>query len=79
VFDENRQPFFVAPGHTGVDAPATFMEVSSLQSAFFMARAQAAADVLVTPAFKLRFTAGFNYPGAQLFGIEAVYLFRTGR
>ncbi len=79
VFDENSQAFVVAPGQTGVDVPAGFVEVSSLQSGFLLARAQAAADVLVAPSFKLRFTAGFNYPGAQLFGIEGIYLFGTGQ
>jgi hypothetical protein len=40
---------------------------------------QIAADVLLAAPFKLRFSAGYNHPGAQLFGIEMVYLFGTGR
>ena len=79
IFDENSQAFFVAPGQTGVDASARFVEVSSLQSGFLLARAQGAVDVLVAPSFKLRFTAGVNYPGAQLVGIEGIYLFGTGQ
>ena len=45
----------------------------------FLARAQIAADVLLAAPFKLRFSGGFNYPGAQLYGVEMVYMFGTGR
>ena len=52
---------------------------STDESILILARGQIAADVLMARSFKLRFSGGFNYPGAQVFGIEAVYLFGTGR
>jgi hypothetical protein len=79
VLDENGQAFPVPPGQTGADAPAFAPEISPLNTFYFLARAQFAADVLLAAPFKLRFTAGFNYPGAQLFGIEGIYLFGTGQ
>jgi len=79
VIDDNGQALPVLPGQTGMDVPASAPEISPLNTIFLMARGQVAADVLVARPFKLRFSAGFNYPGMQLFGIEAVYLFGTGR
>ena len=79
VIDDNGQALPVPPGQTGLDVPANAPEISPLNNIFLMARGQVAADVLVARPFKLRFSAGFNYPGTQLFGIEAVYLFGTGR
>jgi hypothetical protein len=79
LVDDNGQALPVPPGQTGVDVPARAPEISPLNTSFLMARGQVAADVLVARPFKLRFSAGFNYPGMQLFGIEAVYLFGTGR
>jgi hypothetical protein len=79
VLDEDGQAFPVAPGQTGATATTGATEISPLGSFLLLARAQIAADVLVAAPFKIRFSAGFNYPGAQLFGIEAVYMFGTGR
>jgi hypothetical protein len=79
VIDDDGQAWPLLPGQTGLDLPATAPEISPLNTNFLLARAQVAADVLVARPFKLRFSAGFNYPGMQLFGIEAIYLFGTGR
>jgi len=79
VVDENGQALPVPPGQTGVDVVARAPDISPLNTNFLLGRAQIAADVLVARSFKLRVSAGFNYPGMQLFGIEAVYLFGTGR
>jgi hypothetical protein len=79
VIDDNSQAWPVPPGQTGRDVPASAPDISPLNTIFLLARAQVAADVLVARSFKLRFSAGFNYPGMQLFGIEGVYLFGTGR
>ena len=58
---------------------ATASKISPLGRFMFLARAQIAADVLLAAPFKLRFSGGFNYPGAQLYGVEMVYMFGTGR
>ena len=79
VVDENGQALPVPPGQTGVDVVARAPEISPLNTNFLLGRAQIAADVPVARSFKLRVSSGFNYPGMQLFGIEAVYLFGTGR
>jgi hypothetical protein len=79
VIDDNSQAWPVPPGQSGVDVPANAPEISPLNTNFLSARAQIAADVLVARPFKLRVSAGFNYPGMQLFGIEAIYLFGTGQ
>jgi hypothetical protein len=79
VLDEDGEAFPVAPGQTGATVTTGATEISPLGSFLILARAQIAADVLIAAPFKLRFSAGFNYPGAQLFGIEAVYMFGTGR
>ena len=79
VLDEDAEAFPVAPGQTGVTVTTGATEVSPLGSFLLLARAQIAADVLIATPFKIRFSAGFTYPGAQLFNIEAVYLFGTGR
>jgi hypothetical protein len=79
VFDDTGQAIPLAPGQTGAVVPADATTISPLESILILARGQIAADVLLAAPFKLRFSGGFNYPGAQLFGIEAVYLFGTGR
>jgi hypothetical protein len=66
-------------GRRAWDVPANAPEISPLDNIFLMARGQVAADVLVARPFKLRFSAGFNYPGCSCSAIEAVYLFGTGR
>jgi hypothetical protein len=45
---------------------------------WLLLRGQLAADFLVARPLKIRVAAGFNYPGMQAIGIDAVYLFRTG-
>jgi hypothetical protein len=67
------------PGQTGATITTGATEISPLGSFLLLWRAQIAADVLIAAPFKVRFSAGFNYPGAQLFNIEAVYMFGTGR
>ena len=79
VFDEDGQPLPVGPGQTAAVVTVGATEISPLGSFLFLARGQIAADVLVAPPLKLRFSGGFTYPGAQLFGIEVVYLFGTGQ
>jgi hypothetical protein len=79
VWDDSGVAHPVASGQTGTLAMANATSISPTGSFMFLARAQIAADVLVAAPFKLRFSGGFAYPGAQLFGIEAVYLFGTGR
>ena len=75
VYDENGDTVPVAPGQTGVTVTARAREISPLDDFVLLARAQIAADVLLAAPFKLRFSAGYNHPGAQLFGVEMVYLF----
>jgi hypothetical protein len=79
VLDENGRAIPVPAGQTSaiVQADATTFEPGG--SLLILARGQIAVDVLLARPFKLRFSGGFNYPGAQLFGIEAIYLFGTGR
>lgn len=80
VLDENHEPVPIAPGQTSVVVPANFAsELSPLDNFFVLARGQLAADVLVVPSMKVRFSGGFNYPGAQLFNVELVYIFGGGR
>jgi len=69
----------VLPGQTGAETTEIVRDVLITQDVLFLIRGQFAADVLLAAPFKLRFSGGFNYPGAQLFGIEAVYLFGAGR
>jgi hypothetical protein len=71
--------FPVPPGQTAVEVTENFRDVWFTDELIFLIRAQIAADVLIAPPFKLRFSGGFNYPGAQRIGIEAVYLFGGGR
>ena len=79
VLDDAGVAIPVPPGQTGATVTANARTISPLGSFMFLARAQIAADVLLAAPFKLRFSGGFNYPGAQLFGVEMVYLFGTGR
>ena len=79
VVDEDGNAIPVPPGQTAAELFVSATEISPLGSLLILARGQIAADVLMARPFKLRFSAGFNYPGAQVFGIEAVYLFGTGR
>jgi hypothetical protein len=79
VVDDAGVALPLPPGQTYVTTTANVTTISPLGSFLFLARAQIAADVLLAAPFKLRFSGGFNYPGAQLFGIEMVYLFGTGR
>jgi hypothetical protein len=79
VIGNNNEAFAVAAGETGVDTTADIRTISPLGSMLILARGQLALDVLLAAPFKVRFSGGFNYPGAQVFGIEAVYLFGTGR
>jgi hypothetical protein len=79
VIDERGQGIPVAPGQTGVTYTTGATEIPPLDSYLILTRVQIAADVLLAAPFKLRFSAGYNHPGAQLFGIEMVYLFGTGR
>ena len=79
VVDDVSVPFPVAPGQTGVTVTTGASTISPLGRFMFLARAQIAADVLLAAPFKLRFSGGFNYPGAQLYGVEMVYMFGTGR
>jgi hypothetical protein len=79
VLDDSGVPHPLAPGETSTTVLINASSISPTGSFMILARAQIAADVLVAAPFKLRFSGGFAYPGAQLFGIEAVYLFGTGR
>jgi hypothetical protein len=79
VVDDAGVAIPVAPGQTGATVTANATTISPLGSFMFLARAQIAADVLLAAPFKLRFSGGFIYPGAQLFGVEMVYMFGTGR
>jgi hypothetical protein len=79
VLDEDGEAFPVAPGQTGATITTGATDISPLGSFLLLWRAQIAADVLIAAPFKVRFSAGFTYPGAQLFNIEAVYMFGTGR
>ena len=79
VVDEDGNAIPVPAGQTAAELLVSATEISPLESILILARGQIAADVLLARPFKLRFSAGFNYPGAQVFGIEAVYLFGTGR
>jgi hypothetical protein len=79
VVDEDGNAIPVPPGQTAAELLVSATEISPLESILILARGQIAADVLMARSFKLRFSGGFNYPGAQVFGIEAVYLFGTGR
>jgi hypothetical protein len=78
VVDDHDQRIPLAPGETEAVVTVGATEISPLGSFLVLARGQIAADVLVARPLKLRFAAGFNYPGAQLFGVEVVYLFGTG-
>jgi hypothetical protein len=79
VVDDDGQAIPLPPGQTAAELDVSATEISPLGSVLILARGQIAADVLMARPFKLRFSGGFNYPGAQLFGIEAIYLFGTGR
>jgi hypothetical protein len=80
VLDENYEAIVVAPGQTSVEVPANFANtLSPLDKFFVLARGQLAADVLLVPSMKIRFSGGFNYPGAQVFNVEMVYMFGGGR
>jgi len=79
VLDDSGVPHPVAAGQTGTTVAANATSISPTGIFMFLARAQIAADLLVARPLKLRVSAGFVYPGAQLFGIEMVYLFGTGR
>ena len=79
VLDDAGVAIPVPPGQTGATVTANARTISPLGSFMFLARAQIAADVLLAAPFKLRFSGGFNYPGAQLYGVEMVYMFGTGR
>src|SRR5690349_4239561 len=62
----------------GVVTTANAREVSPTDYVWLLARGQLSADFLVARPLKVRVAAGFNYPGLQAIGIDAVYLFRTG-
>jgi hypothetical protein len=79
VVDEHGNPIPVPPGQSAAELLVSATEISPLGSILILARGQIAADVLMARSFKLRFAGGFNYPGAQLFDIEAIYLFGAGR
>ena len=79
VVDDVSALFPVGPGQTGTTVTTIATTISPLGRFMFLARAQIAADVLLGAPFKLRFSGGFNYPGAQLYGVEMVYMFGTGR
>ena len=68
----------VLPGQTGAELTDSVREMWDA-NVLLLIRAHIAADVLVAPPFKLRFSGGFNYPGAERLSIEAVYLFGAGR
>jgi hypothetical protein len=79
VWDDSGVAHPVAAGQTSTTVTANATSISPTGSFLILARGQIAADVLIAAPFKLRFSGGFSYPGAQLFGIEAVYLFGAGR
>ena len=80
VVDDHGEALPVAPGQTATtEIFVSAIEISPLGETLILARGQLAADILLAAPFKLRFSGGFNYPGAQLFGVEMVYLFGTGR
>jgi hypothetical protein len=79
VRDEDFQMFPIEPGQTGVDTTIGFTKVSPANDFLPLARGEVALDVLVAAPFKLRFSGGFNYPGMQVFGFQAIYLFGTSR
>jgi hypothetical protein len=79
VEDDYQQRIPVAPGQTAAVTTVDASDISPYGRLFVLMRGEIAADVLVARPLKLRFSGGFNSPGAHLFNVEVVYLFGTGR
>ena len=79
VRDRSCQPVPLVPGTQYAIADASLWDLSPTGNFWMLLRGQLAADFLVAPPLKIRVAGGVNYPGVQAIGIDAVYLFRTGR
>ena len=72
------EPLPLAPGTTYGLTTISSLAIAPTDYVWLLVRGQLAADFLIARPLKLRVAAGFNYPGMQAIGIDAVYLFRTG-
>lgn len=67
----------LAPGARSATTLAPFSDVSIMDPMWLFWRMQLAVDVMVAEPLKVRFAGGFNFPSAQYFGVDLVYLFNT--
>ena len=65
----------VPPGARAGTTTAEFTDVWTMEEYWIFIKTQVAVDFQVAPPLKIRAVGGFNFPSAQYFGVEAIYLF----
>jgi hypothetical protein len=79
VPDEYGQSVPLVPGTRYGQVDQRFQDILPMSSVWLFMRTQIAADVQIAQPLKVRFAGGFNFPSAQYFGVDLVYLFMTGQ
>ncbi len=71
---ENSVNLPLTPGARSASTTTAFNEISPTDQIWLFMRTQIAVDVMITGPLKVRFAGGLNFPSAQYFGVDLVYL-----
>ncbi len=64
----------LAPSARSASTTAPFTEISLTDQIWLFMRTQLAVDVMIARPLKVRFAGGLNFPSAQYFGVDLIYL-----
>jgi hypothetical protein len=64
----------LTPGGRSGITTAPFSEVNITDQVWLLMRTQLAVDFMIAPPLKARVAGGFNFPSAQYFGFELIYV-----
>jgi hypothetical protein len=74
VADESGQFVPLISGTNRSEVTESLVDAWGQQNFWLFMRTQVAVDVMIAQPLKVRFAGGFNYPSAQYFGVDVVYL-----